>query len=304
VAAADATTSAATPPKRRGRWWWVWRIARSVLLIYLLLLIVFYALQNWMIFPGRATQGTPAARIAPSKHYELIELRTRSGERIAAVFGAALGDDGKPAPDATARPTILFFYGNGMCMADAMEQFWDLRRLGANVMVPDYAGYGMSSGKPSEQSFYETADACWAHLMSRDDIDKTGIVASGWSIGAAVAIDLAAREPVAGLVLYSAFTSMNDMARGLFPWLPTSVLLKHRFDSERKIRSIDVPILIVHGRGDRIIPFEMSQRLSKAAKGRVTALWVETDHNDLFALGFEGIQPVLSEFLRTLTPRR
>ena len=185
-----------------------------------------------------------------------------------------------------------------------MGEVRKFRKLGANVLAPDYCGYGMSAGKPSEASFYATADACWQHLMSRDDIDKTKIVAAGWSIGAAVAIDLASREPVAGLATFSAFTSMTDMGRALLPWLPTSLLLSHRFESERKLREIDVPTLIVHGRGDRIIPFAMSERLAKLAKGRVTTLWLETDHNDLFDLGGDAILPALKHFLDELPPRR
>lgn len=279
-------------------------MARSALLIYIGVCIVIYALQNWMIFPGHATQGTPAARVAPSKHYELLELKTASGDRIVAVFGRAAFANGTPLPDAeaAARPTVLFFYGNGMCLADAMEQFHLFRRLGANVMIPDFAGYGLSGGSPSEQSFYETADACWAHLMSRGDIDKTMIVPAGWSIGAAVAVDLASRQRVAGLALFSPFTSMGDMAHQLLPWLPARLLLKHRFENEAKIRKLDVPIFIAHGRGDQIIPFAMSERLERAATGPVTTVWVETDHNDLFDQGDEQIRPALEQFLSGVKP--
>lgn len=265
--------------------------------------MVLYALQSWLIFPGHATQGTKLAQVPAGPDYELLELRTSDGTRIVAVFGRALSPDGDILPDASSRPTILFFYGNGMCMADFMGEFRKFRKLGANVMVPDFAGYGMSGGKPSEQSLYATGDACWDHLMSRTDIDKSKIVVAGWSIGAGVAVELATRKPVAGLATFSAFTSMTEMARQLLPWLPTSWLLKHRFENERKIPHINVPTLIVHGRGDQLIPFFMSELLAKAAAGPVTTLWIETDHNDLFDLGSDQILSVFHDFLRDLPPR-
>ena len=281
-----------------------WRVVRGAIFVYIGVALVLYALQSWMIFPGHSTQGQKLAVVPRGADYELLELQTKTGERVVAVFGKALDEGGNVRADASSRPTLVFFYGNGMCLADFMGEVRKFRKLGANVIAPDYCGYGMSAGKPGEASFYATADACWQHLMSRDDVDKSRIVAAGWSIGAAVAIDLASREPVAGLATFSAFTSMTDMGRALLPWLPTSLLLRHRFESERKLRDIEIPTLIVHGRRDQIIPFAMSQRLAKAAKGKVTTLWLETDHNDLFDLGGDEILPLLARFLDDVPPRR
>jgi pimeloyl-ACP methyl ester carboxylesterase len=281
-----------------------WRVVRGAIFVYIGVALVLYALQTWMIFPGHSTQGQKLAVVPRGADYELLELQTKTGERVVAVFGKALDEGGNVRADASSRPTLVFFYGNGMCLADFMGEVRKFRKLGANVIAPDYCGYGMSAGKPGEASFYATADACWQHLMSRDDVDKSRIVAAGWSIGAAVAIDLASRERVAGLATFSAFTSMTDMGRALLPWLPTSLLRRHRFESERKLRDIEIPTLIVHGRGDQIIPFAMSQRLAKAARGKVTTLWLETDHNDLFDLGGDEILPLLARFLDDVPPRR
>jgi pimeloyl-ACP methyl ester carboxylesterase len=280
----------------------VFRIARGIVFVYLGVAIVLYAMQTSLIFPGHSTQGSKLAVVRPGLDHELLELKTTDGTKIAAVFGKALSPDGQILADSATRPTVLFFYGNGMCMADFMGEFRKFRKLGVNMMVPDYAGYGMSGGKPSEQSFYATADACWNHLMSRDDIDKSRIVAAGWSIGAAVSIDLAARKPAWRLATFSAFTSMTGMGRHLLPWLPTSLLLKHRFDNTAKLPGIKVPTLIIHGRHDAIIPFFMSEKLAAIAGGPVTTLWVQTDHNDLFDLGSEEILGVFEAFLHPAAP--
>src|SRR5204862_125479 len=163
------------------------------------------------------------------------------------------------------RPTLLYFYGNGMCMADCEGEFLKFRRRGFNVMVPDFLGYGMSGGKPSETGVYATADACYDHLLRRGDIDAKRIVPFGWSLGSAAAIHLASTRDVPAVVTVSAFTSMGDMAHNLLPYLPTRLVLKHRFENEQKLRKINRPIFIAHGTRDSIIPFAMSKKLAAAA---------------------------------------
>src|SRR5262245_49522898 len=219
------------------------RLLRSALIVYISLILVFSALQNWIIFPGAASQGQKQALVPPSPNYQLVELRSARNEKIAAVFGRALTADGAPHPGAATRPTILWFYGNGMCLADCFAEFNHLRRLGNNVMIPEFLGYGMSEGKPSEASVYATASAAWDHLVSRPDIDKAKIIVAGWSLGAAAAVELAHTKPVAGLMTFSAFTNLREMARRVLPWAPTSLMLKHHFDNEAKVRQIKVPML-------------------------------------------------------------
>jgi pimeloyl-ACP methyl ester carboxylesterase len=92
------------------------------------------------------------------------------------------------------RPTVIFFYGNGACLAYMGEVFNGFRRLGMNVLVPEYPGYGMSGGKPTEKGFYAAADAGYDYLAQRPDIDHDRIDAAGWSMGSAVAVDLASRR--------------------------------------------------------------------------------------------------------------
>ncbi len=281
-----------------------WRVARIPLLVYLGLLIVLTRFQSQLIFPGQATQGRPEARVQPPPGAGLVTLTTRGGDRVVALFGPALPAQGlAPRFDAASRPTVLYFYGNGMCLADCLVEFEAFRRLGVNVMIPDYVGYGLSGGRAGESGCYATADACYDHLRGRIDIDPNRIVAAGWSLGGAVAIDLASRRPVAGLAAFSTFTGMADMAGRHFPFLPVSVLLRHRFESERKIARVSCPVLIGHSRADGLIPFEMSERLASAAGGPVTHLVIEgADHNEFFAAGGRRVLVAFARFLDGMGP--
>lgn len=289
---------------RRGPWRWAWRVARVPLFLYLGVVLVFFALQTRLIFPGRTSQGQPWAVVRPEPDTELVTLRTAGGDRVIALFGPALSPEGRPLADAAARPTLLYFYGNGSCLRHALDEFDLFRRLGVNVLIPEYAGYGMSGGRAGEAGCVATADAAYDHLRARLDVDPARIIVVGWSLGAAVAVDLAARRPVAGLVTLSAFTSMGDMARALYPWLPARLLLRHLFESERKIARITAPTLLIHGRRDGIIPFAMSDRLAAAAGGSITRLAIDDgDHNDLFAVGGDRILEALRLFLDGLPAR-
>ena len=135
------------------------RNARFVTLILLGFLAVLYMIQDRMIFPGAATQGRPEAAVHPRPGSELITLTTSGGERVVALYGPALSPDGRPHPDPMSRPALLYFYGNAMCLAYAEPEFDRFRRLGLNVMIPDFLGYGLSSGKASEHGCQETAQA-------------------------------------------------------------------------------------------------------------------------------------------------
>ncbi|HEV2295967.1 MAG TPA: alpha/beta hydrolase [Tepidisphaeraceae bacterium] len=294
--------STARPNARPARWRGIgWRVVRSALLIYLGVSLVLSMMQTMMIFPGTMSQGTPASIVRPDPSRELLELKTPDGQRVAACFGQALTIDGTPHPHARTKPTILYFYGNGMCMADAIGEFTKLRRLGNNVIVCDYLGYGMSSGKPSETGCYAAAEAVWEHAINRPDIDKAKIVPMGWSLGAGAAIELASTKPVAALGIFSPFTSVADMARRVMPFFPTSLLLRHRFDNETKLAKVTCPILIMHGTRDAIIPFEMSQRLARIAGHRATFEPVAgADHNDLFDVGGEEMFQTIGRFLESL----
>jgi uncharacterized protein len=276
------------PPRVRR---WTWRIIRITLAVYLGLILVFSQLQESLIFPGAASQGRKDAIVRPSGRQELIQLKTKSGDHTVALFVPA---------DEPSAPTVIFFYGNGMSLADTYTEIRIFHNLGCNILVPEYVGYGMATGKPSEKSFYETADAAYDHLMQRPEIDKQKILSAGWSIGAAVATDLASRRPVSGLITFSAFTSMPDIGSILAPYLPVRAICKHDFDNAKKFPTIQCPILCIHGAVDSMIPPEMTKTLAKSVN--IEPIFIPgASHNDLFEIGESTFVPLLANFIHRTT---
>jgi uncharacterized protein len=138
-----------------GAFWkrWAIRVVRIAVAAYLGLTLVLFLWQDSFIFPGAATQGQAEATLHAGADSELLELRSKNGTKITALFGkASVGDSAHAL-------SVIFFYGNGACLAYSTDIFDHFRQLGVNVIIPDYEGYGMSGGRPSEAGCYAAADA-------------------------------------------------------------------------------------------------------------------------------------------------
>ncbi len=254
------------------------------------------SLERKFIYPGAATQGRAA--IGPDPSYELVSIPLHGGIKCAAQFGRALGRDGSLLKNPETRPTILFFYGNGMCLANSGPEFDALRKLGANVLIPEYPGYGMSEGQPSEARIYELAEAAYVYVCQRTDVDARRVVACGWSLGAASAVHLASRHDMRGLITISGFTTMREVGRRMVPWLPLSWFLRPQFDNLARMPNVSCPVLIVHGERDDLVPPDMAQRLAEAARTRARVFPVPgAGHNDVFSMGGRELWDTLRAFV-------
>jgi fermentation-respiration switch protein FrsA (DUF1100 family) len=299
VMAAENPSSPSPAARRKSRAWRVLRrLAVAALALYILVGIILFFLQPVMIFPGAYVHREDGA-VRPSPDYQLLELRTADGHQVAAVFGNALDGDGAVAADAARRPTLLFFYGNGDCIATSMGLFDEFRRLGANVLIPEYVGYPLSTGTPSDRGCCQTADAAYAYLSARCDVDRRQIFVIGRSIGSGPAIDLASRRPVAGLVTISAFTSLDEMAHKVVPIYPTSLVLRTHFNNCEKIAAVRCPILMMHGTADTFVPFAMMSSLSRCARAPVSLYSIDgADHNSVFEVGGSKLLDRIDQFVK------
>jgi len=169
-------------------------------------------------------------------------------------------------PHESPRATILFAHGNAGNLShrgDLLQILHD--RVGASVLIFDYRGYGRSEGKPNEKGVLMDARAARRWLAEREKIPQTDVVLLGRSLGAAVAVDLAASDGARGLVLEGAFTSAPDLGAYLYPWLPVRWLMRTRLDSASKIGRYHGPLLMAHGDADTIVPTRFGRKLYEAA---------------------------------------
>ena len=165
-------------------------------------------------------------------------------------------------PAGDAKGSILFCHGNAGNIGDRIWIAALLQKMGLNVFLFDYRGYGRSLGHPSEKGLYGDALAAYDAITTKTNLP---IFAYGHSLGGAVAVDLATKKKLAGLVLQSTFTSLADMGKRLYPYLPAKLLTPEHYDSLRKIASIKCPLLIAHHQKDALVPYSMGQELFKAA---------------------------------------
>jgi alpha-beta hydrolase superfamily lysophospholipase len=181
-------------------------------------------------------------------------------------------------------PVVLYLHGNASNIGDLVNRARNYHRLGIAVLLIDYRGYGQSTGSfPNEAQVYADADAAWRYLTVTRGIPADDIVLHGQSLGGAIATELATRYPeAAGLIIESAPTSMRAVIRHHIPvqLIPLEAMLTQEFDTLTKVRSLQMPVLIIHGTDDQTVPVQMSQQLYQAApEPKTLQLIPQADHN-------------------------
>lgn len=258
-------------------------------------LILLWTMQrSLMYFP---MGDVPAASAVGLTGVEAITFETSDGLTLNAWFVAASG----PSP----RPTVLVFSGNAGNRAYRAPLAAAVQRHGIQVLLVDYRGYGGNPGTPTQGGLASDSRAARAYLVSRPDVDASQLVYFGESLGTAVAVDLAADHAPAALVLRSPFTSMADVGQYHYPFLPVRRLLRDRFAAIDQIRRVRVPLLVIAGGNDRIVPIDHSRRLYDAANEPKTLLVIpNADHNDYELLAGDQMIGAIVAFLRTTTSDR
>jgi uncharacterized protein len=229
--------------------------------------------------PSRGDPGPPPNLLGVQG--EALALSAADGVPIGAWWYDVRGESGGPAP------MILFFHGNAGDISHGVPIAEGLLGEGLSVLLVEYRGYGSSGGKPSEAGFQLDASAGREFLLGKGG-DPGRIVVLGRSMGGAVAAGLANREPVGGLILESAFTSLEDMAGTLYPFLPAFLLrrLRGRFATIDLVKEVRAPVLVIHGAEDELVPLWMGMDLLEAAGEPKEWMGVsEARHNDVFWVG-------------------
>lgn len=200
-------------------------------------------------------------------------------------------------------PWVLHFHGNGGNISARVDHLKLLHSLGFNAVVFDYRGYGKSKGKPSEAGLVRDGLAVVKYLKEEKHVNKRYLIYFGESLGGGVAAEVAEKEPPQAMILKSTFTSVPDMGKELYPFLPANLLLRTRFDTKDRISRFLFPKLIIHSRSDTIVPFDHGQRLYQLASEPKIFLEVYGGHNTSpLELG-EEFKTTLADFVRKAVPQ-
>lgn len=253
------------------------RLAVCGLLLYAALTVLAALVVDRMLFfPDYASRRAPE---------NLVHISLPDGGSLAAIY----------LPNPAAKHTLWFFHGNAEDLGNCEPFLREMHARGFAVFAYDYPGYGVSGGKPSEKAIYAANAAAARYLQDALRVPLSRVVLYGRSVGGGAATDLAAREPVAGLVIQSTFLSVY---RVMTRW---RLLPFDRFENLRKMPRIKCPVLVMHGRADEIIPFAHGERLYAAVPGGKSCLWIDgAEHNDFIAVAGERFWRALREFDATL----
>lgn len=252
------------------------RLAVIVVLVASGVLGLLWTQQRRLVYfpsPGPVPSVAVLGAVAPDARD--VVIRTADGLELGAWF----------FPGATPGPAVLVCNGNGGDRSMRAALALALRAMGPSVLLFDYRGYGGNPGRPTEDGLAADARAARAWLAEQPQVDARRIAYFGESLGAAVALGLAAEQPPAALILRSPFTSLADAGAVHYPWLPVRWLLIDRYPSADRIGALRAPLLVIAGDRDDIVPADLSRRLYEAAPEPKTWLTVPgAGHNDVALL--------------------
>lgn len=259
------------------------------------LLLAVGLLNGWMylqqpsilFFPDRRLHATPAQW---GFDYEDVTFHTEDGVQLHGWY----------VPSAGASRVLLFFHGNAGNISHRGDSVAIFNRLGLDVFIFDYRGYGRSDGQPGEAGLYRDAAAAWRYLTGTRGFEDREVILFGRSLGGAVAANLAAEVPAGGLILESTLSSARDVANAVFPVLSRLVLLRYNFDTLAAVRRASCPLLVLHSRDDEVMPFRLGEKVYAAAGEPKRFVEISGDHNSGFLRSQPEYEAALADFVRTI----
>ena len=236
-------------------------------LIYVGIVALMYVSQRKLMYLPDTTRWSPASvGLAAAQD---VELRTADGETVIVWHAPPRGD----------RPVVLYFQGNGGGLNLRARRFRRLTEDGLGLVALCYRGYGGSTGSPTEAGLLQDADAAYAFARQHYPVER--IVVWGESLGTGVAVALAAEHQVGRVLLESPFMSAMEIAASAYPFVPVRQLMKDPFRSDQRIARVSVPVLILHGVDDMVVPISHGERLFGLVRGPKRFIRLaRANHND------------------------
>ena len=193
--------------------------------------------------------------------------------------------------------TILFLHGNAGSLENRIHKINHFKNMNVNFLIIAWRGFSGNEGSPTEEGLYEDANAA-VRWLEFNGIKKKNIIIYGESLGTAIALEIAQNKNFAGIILESPFTSMIDVGKKKYPILPVKLLLKDKYQSDIKIKNIQSPILIMHGKADNLVPFNMGEKMYELADNPKYSYFTEYDNHMMHY--DEKLVSVLKKFIKSL----
>ena len=256
-----------------------------VILCYLLLVVfIFFYQRNLLYHPFENNYTTEEANFS----YEEIFVPTSNGHKLKAWFHKK---------DLKQKKTLVFFHGNAGNLSNRIYKLNLIKNFDINFLIVAYRGFSGNKGLPTEEGLYQDARDVLKWINKQEIADKQ-IIIYGESLGTGVSIEVAQNKKYAGIILESPFTSMVDAGKHYYSYLPVSLLLKDRYESINKLKNIKIPILVMHGERDKIVPFYMGKKIfEQANEPKHSYFPKEDDHMMEYN---EKLLQVIQRFLKSI----
>ena len=223
-----------------------------LLLYFLSLTILYFFQRNLMYHPSENNYYGDKLTVSVNK----VKIKTDDNIELLAWYHTKKKENYK---------TILFLHGNAGSLENRIHKINHFKKMNINFLIVSWRGFSGNKGKPTEKGLYNDAKSSVKWLKDKG-LKTEDIILYGESLGTGVAIEIAQNNNFSGIILESPFTSMVDAAKNKYPFFPIKYLLKDKYDSEKKIKNIQSPLLVMHGEVDKIVPFWMGKKIYDIAK--------------------------------------
>jgi hypothetical protein len=227
----------------------------TLVFFYILLLIIVFFFQRSLLYHPAVDNYLKNQNTTEPTEIEKVKITTKDKIDLLGWFYNQDLDKFK---------TILFFHGNAGSLENRIYKLDHFKNLNVNFLIIAWRGFSGNKGKPNETGLYEDAESAIRWLKMKG-IEEKNIILYGESLGTGVVVEIAQNKNYAGIILESPFTSMVDMGEKYYPFFPVRFLLRDKFESYKKITNIYVPLLIMHGKVDKIVPYDMGKKMYELA---------------------------------------
>ncbi len=269
--------------------WILGTVGITAVVVYIILIIFLMMYQSKMIYlPSREMGLTPGDI---GLNYEDIEFHAEDNVKLHGWF----------VPSDSAIGTLLFCHGNAGNISGRLETIRLFNKMNLSVFIFDYRGYGNSESEQSEKGTYLDTRAAWNYLISNKSIEENSIIILGRSLGGAIASNLAVDVAPAGLIVESAFKSIQKFGTDMYPYIPVKLISRFTYDTGENVRKADCPVLVVHSPDDDVIPYHHGREIFELALEPKQFLEITGNHNDGFLITgdryFNGTEAFIKQCL-------